>query len=845
MSELNGNLFNEASEQFVESSHKFVQPVRYFKSNDPYYWEVDNIPIKQLEENILFLRDQVANNLSISGIGREDLAELKPFVNGADRTVFVNPGRYTARINDAYNKGINLLNEVYANWNPPGGSGPPIDSGFANTATRKTKEFTLPLNVLKTLAGEIIDQPLLDTGLYTFLQHHNSEPLVGNTLEFSNSVDFRINSGLTVPGMPKSKAAIWRSFGHNYGITAFQNDLQQESVEFTRFWGGSIRTAIVDVAETLSISIPDFDENDYANTTDLTPATRIDLLFVYSHPIDSVSTTIMNPPGTPEQISAPRLGILKGAGVIALNQGHGNGVNNYDNEAGYFDTGAYATASGNSANYFTSENTVDLDILHNRMISTLADTQQTQIGLRGNFSNIPSPEDLLNLTPLFESQLSKDNLALVGQSVLPIAYVIVKRGQPIIVTNDLFDIRPFMRTAELSYNERAGVAAANPPLSFANPAVGKVEVQKDILDVRDVLMTEINKPNPISQPVAMGTIYGGTLWGPEGILTELEWAQWNDITDPEEKALGILKTYHVPSIVGELPRFPGWDINEEWFPGGGNHRNDRLFSAVKHNAEGKFNFPTNINEFDAEGNPLITDMPVSQFGYIGAATSHGRMCPMYGSLFVKKTFTFSQLLLQELGYTDFDVRVDLINCSLMAGAPSIDIGGNADIRTGAHQTGIFVEKNRDAAGGPLGFTIFVCVGSPAAHEGAPWFGQPDNSNNIVGHSYNRSQEEFFRKSHYFSRVGVITSKLIDAGATKTPNIAGARTTPQGTAMTFHGTSFDTFDDGVSGNQKQTFSPMLVTYPTVNFTIVGYKDDVPPYARKQVFSVNGEEADGTI
>ena len=116
MSELNGNLFNEASEQFVESSHKFVQPVRYFKSNDPYYWEVDNIPIKQLEENILFLRDQVANNLSISGIGREDLAELKPFVNGADRTVFVNPGRYTARINDAYNKGINLLNEVYANW---------------------------------------------------------------------------------------------------------------------------------------------------------------------------------------------------------------------------------------------------------------------------------------------------------------------------------------------------------------------------------------------------------------------------------------------------------------------------------------------------------------------------------------------------------------------------------------------------------------------------------------------------------------------------------------------------------------------------------------------------------
>jgi len=845
MADLNDNLLNEADEQFVESSHKFVKPVRYFKSNDPYYWEVDNIPIKQLEENILFLRDQVANNLSISGIGREDLAELRPFVNGTNRTVYVNPGRYTARINDAYNKGINLLNEVYANWLNPGGSGPPIDSGYSNTAQRKVKKFTLPLNVLKLLAGEIIDQPLLDTGLYTFLQHHNSEPLTTASLEFANSQDNMINPGLTAAGMPKSKAAIWRSFGHNFEEIAYQNDLQQESVEFTRFWGGSIRTAIVDVAETLSISVPDFEATDYANTTALTPATRIDLLFVYSHPIDSISTTILNPPGTPEQISAPRLGILKGAGVIALNQGH-NALNDYDNEAGYFDTDNYANASSNPANYFTSENTVDLDILHNRMISTVADTQQTQIGLRGSFSNIPSPEDLLNLTPLFESQLSKDNLALVGQSVLPIAYVIVKRGQPVIVTNDLFDIRPFMRTAELSYNERAGVAAANPPLSFANPAVGKVEVQKDILDVRDVLMTEINKPNPISQPVAMGTIYGGTMWGPEGILAELEWQYWGagdgTLTD---KALSILKSYHVPGFVQNLPKFPGWDINTEYFPGGGEYRNDRLFSAVKHNTAGQFNFPTSINEVDEDGNPLITDMPVSQFGYIGGAQSHGRMCPMYGSLFVKKTFTFDQLPLTELGYDDFDVRVDLINCSLMTGSPSIDIGGNADIRTGAHQTGIFVEKTF-AGGVPHGFTIFVCVGSPAAHEGAPWFGQPDNSNNITGNSYNQTQENFFRKSYYFSRVGVITTKLLDRPPTKSPNISGDRTTPQGTSMRFHGTGFDTFDDGISGNQKPTFNPMLVTYPTVNFTIVGYKADIEPYARKQVFSTVGtENANGDI
>ena len=138
MADLNDNLLNEADEQFVESSHKFVQPVRQFKSNDPYYWEIDNIPIQQLEENILFLRDQIANNLSVSGIGRSDLAELRPFVNGFDRNVYVNPGRYTARINDAYNKGINLLNEVYANWNPEEGpTTNPNRTGFADSSLRK------------------------------------------------------------------------------------------------------------------------------------------------------------------------------------------------------------------------------------------------------------------------------------------------------------------------------------------------------------------------------------------------------------------------------------------------------------------------------------------------------------------------------------------------------------------------------------------------------------------------------------------------------------------------------------------------------------------------------------
>ena len=44
---------------YYDSNYNYISPVRHFKSNDPYYYEVDNIPIKQLEESKNFLKDQV------------------------------------------------------------------------------------------------------------------------------------------------------------------------------------------------------------------------------------------------------------------------------------------------------------------------------------------------------------------------------------------------------------------------------------------------------------------------------------------------------------------------------------------------------------------------------------------------------------------------------------------------------------------------------------------------------------------------------------------------------------------------------------------------------------------
>jgi len=90
---------------FVESQYKFTSPIRYFKANDPIYYEVDNIPLKQLHENDLWLKDQIftLRQVDEAGTDRESFNELKPYVDGFDNIVKVKPGRFSARINDAYN----------------------------------------------------------------------------------------------------------------------------------------------------------------------------------------------------------------------------------------------------------------------------------------------------------------------------------------------------------------------------------------------------------------------------------------------------------------------------------------------------------------------------------------------------------------------------------------------------------------------------------------------------------------------------------------------------------------------------------------------------------------------
>ena len=52
---------------FFDSTYKYTEPIRYYKANDPVYYKVDNIPLKQLQENCNFLKSQIEGLLGASG----------------------------------------------------------------------------------------------------------------------------------------------------------------------------------------------------------------------------------------------------------------------------------------------------------------------------------------------------------------------------------------------------------------------------------------------------------------------------------------------------------------------------------------------------------------------------------------------------------------------------------------------------------------------------------------------------------------------------------------------------------------------------------------------------------
>jgi hypothetical protein len=483
-----------------ESSHRFIDPVRYFKENDPYYWEVDNIPLKQLQENCLWLKDQLEISLK-STSDRGIFTELQPFATGNDNIVKVRKGRFTARINDAYS--LNPLQKIKA----------------LSTSAYEISKFQIdPQNLITP------DQLINELSNFVSVSSYNFNGLVERALSWptdknvtaSNVTGFAAYDDFNTESLPRFTPGIgnWPLLQNMPFLDEFVqgNDptaLQQLATEFCRRFRGVARTAVVDVPEDLEIQIPDFNQSDFGYYDENNnfilfenPAVRIDLLFIYSKPIDSNQTAIQSylPNQNIKTITKPTLGLVKGAGVFLSKSALSNGV--------------------------ASLNSIDSDgnsqILPQIADSNISTNGFQNLNVHGSF---PSPDDLMNLAPLISEKLQQNDPRLIGQTILPVAYVVVRSNQivgsegiPVINAADVIDIRPFFRTTELTYSERSGLAAAIPSPSLANPVTTKFNLEQAAASLKNYSEATYEKKGKFynhPKTVAAGYILGGTSYGPE------------------------------------------------------------------------------------------------------------------------------------------------------------------------------------------------------------------------------------------------------------------------------------------------------------------------------------------
>lgn len=538
------------AEKFFDSVYRYTDPIRYFKANDPYYYEVDNIPLKQLQENCNFLKDQVSNLVENpkGTIDRKDFTELKPYVDGTDNRIKVNPGRYTARINDAYSiQPLQYLQQLAG-----------FNAGETNVWSTKSNISLQVSSILNRFKQDLVSNATHMNGLFerafTFAMQtpdipstYISSSIQGYTLnEDGNQTPYPAVTGRNLIYQTQFSSINIAGWNSSYGFLA----AAANESDFIKRWRGVTRTAVVDVKEELVIDIPPFNANDFyyideSNLKVNLPATqRIDLLFLYSKPIDTSAVTInkfVN--NVPVKINKPVLGIVKGAG-LGVNFSRLSGLGKA--EIQLFDS------DGNQL-----------------ILPNIADANGENVGFSGVKGSFPSPDDLMNITPLLSENLETNSFALIGQSILPLAYIVVKQNAAInqnsnfvLEQNDLIDIRPFFRTTELSYNERSGLAAATPPASLANPVVTEAYVD-DVARVINNRITEISNPllAPTPRIVAAGYIKGGALWGVESTLMNyINTANPNQFNNEELKSK-IIEIYDYPNGTTINDR-PDWDLSK-------------------------------------------------------------------------------------------------------------------------------------------------------------------------------------------------------------------------------------------------------------------------------------------
>lgn len=742
-----------AHADYRDSTYQFTDPVRFFKANDPYYFEVDNIPLKQLQENCLWLKDQLKSGTTMDagGVKRQEIDELRPYATGFDRTIRVLPGRFTARINDVGSKdplaylyqilGTNLgETNVWAADLPKAinksllaavnkfKSSLPIDAlgmnGLAERAfTWPMVEETIPVNYSGVKMWPASNSSYLhydknnnNPGLFTFV----SPTLITEALVWGRT-DSTDSDQITI-----------MNFNPNAAIGAAQTPAAESM--FIKKWRGVSRLAIVDVDTELTVDVPQFDSNDFSYTDSAgnqTPVTgvlsRIDLVFIYSKPIDASGVKLMGSTQV-TTINKPQLGIVQGAG-IHMTEKEFTGVDAQQQQAKQATTDTHKILASPGDQYNTE------------MGFTSTSGNDITYDVRGSF---PAPDDILNIAPLLSEQLESNAYELLGQSILPVAYIWVQGtgdtnsdGTILVASTDVIDIRPLFRTAELAYNERAGISAALPQISLANPIVGRVnldnESRKIINYVDSAVADSFTDDGDVSNDnavLAAGYIFGGFFFGPEGALWDFEGGTQQNKVDVCTKYFGAnAKTGSGNQLA--VPDYPDWDKAQWLILGnyGGNSSNyatdppkgtapndyiDTFISKDSYSEAGKATGgvapdPTIVGSsfnvgVNGAGNPYNTTDTTPRLGAFNCAdnysTGNKKMRNRVTFHFIKKKISFSGG--RPAWLYDYDIDIKFINClpQNSTGTPSLDAMDYGPGEPGTYM-GHWVEKH------PEDFTIYI------------------------------------------------------------------------------------------------------------------------------------------
>ena len=557
---------------------------------------------------------------------------------------------------------------------------------------------------------------------------------------------------------------------------------------FIKKWRGVSRLAIVDVDDEISIEVPQFDPDDFSYI-DSTGATvqvegmesRIDLVFIYSKPVDSSGVTVLTPtiPGK-LGLTKPTLGIVRGAGIKTnFQETTAPGYDYKQNLNSDFGILAHPADQKNQTMGFTSTSANDI-----------------AQDVRGSF---PAPDDILNIAPLISEKLEDNAYELVGQSILPVAYVWVQNGSQVVLSTDVIDIRPLFRTAELAYNERAGIGAAMPQLSLANPAVGKGQLDYELKRVYDELHGQGAGTQSNTNTVATGYVFGGWNFGPEGALYDFYQQSFATDSNADNDSQAYIQQY-VKNKYGfggaaaqvNIPNFPDWDLSQ-W--------------CIEQDLEQKGLYPNDyLNTFissawwDNEGEPSPDPSIVcgsfrdGPYPYGGAQRLNSTQNFEAGSLgdtgivsrvnfmYVAKKIKF----IRPSWLADYKVDIDLINC-----IAACQRGTYWDKMSGSY-FGSWVEKGFDE------FTIYVSfVADTNNHRqgtSTPPFPAPREKDGVLLSE---------RGGERFSGFAVLVSDILSSNTAPVSNI---------------------WQGGYQGNPRMG----KCTYPTVMWNITGIPNDDAAY-----------------